>query len=110
MRPTTRIDCDYGCTITLDKQETSVQKNGHEIIKGTRNKKNGMLEVPLEIQKPAAVINNLMAQTSKPELAQYLHAALLIPTIESLIKSIKQGFLKTWPGLTGKLIKRHLEK
>ena len=31
-----------GCTITLDKQDMSVQKNGQEIIKGTRNKKNGI--------------------------------------------------------------------
>ena len=29
--------CDDGCTITLDKQEISVQKNGQEIIKGTRS-------------------------------------------------------------------------
>ena len=36
---------DYGCTITLDKQEMSVHKNGQEIIKGTRNKKTGMWEV-----------------------------------------------------------------
>ena len=34
--------CDDGCTITLDKQEMSFQKNGEEIIKATRNKKTGM--------------------------------------------------------------------
>ena len=32
----------YGCTITLDKQEMSVQKNGQERIKVTRNRKTGM--------------------------------------------------------------------
>ena len=31
--------CDYGCTITLDKQEISIQNNGEEIIKGIINKK-----------------------------------------------------------------------
>ena len=31
--------CDDGCTITLEKQYMSVQNNGQEIIKGTRNKK-----------------------------------------------------------------------
>ena len=41
-----------------------------------------------------------MAQTSKPELEKYLHAALFIPTIASLFEEIKQGFLKTWPSLT----------
>ena len=59
-----------------------------------------MLEVSLDIQQPAAVINYIMVQTSKPELPQYLHAALLIPTAASLIKTTKESFLKTWPRLT----------
>ena len=58
-----------------------------------------MWEVPLETQQPAAVTNKILVQTSKPELVQYLHAALFIKTTASLIKAIKQGFLKTWPGL-----------
>ena len=69
-----------------------------------------MWEVPLETQQPAAVINNIMAQTSKPELAQYLHTSLLISTTASLIKAKKQDLLETWPVLTEKLIKRHMEK
>ena len=102
--------CDDGCTITLDKQDMSVQNNGKEIIKCTRNKKTGMWEVPLVTQQPASVINNIILQTSKPELAQYLHTALFSPTVASIIKAIKKGLLKTWPGLTKKLIKRHLKK
>ena len=50
------------------------------------------------------------AQTSKPELVKYLHAEIFSPTTAILLKAIKQGFLKTWPGLTEKLIKKHLEK
>ena len=41
------VICDYGCTIILDMQDMIVQKNGQEIIKGTRNKQTGMWEVPL---------------------------------------------------------------
>ena len=53
---------------------------------------------------------HILAQTSKPELSKYLHAAFFRPTTASLVKAIKQVFLKTWPGLTEKLIKKHLEK
>ena len=88
----------------------SVQKNGQEIVKGTRNKKTGMLEVPLETQQTASVINKILAQTSKPELSQYLHAALFSPTTASLIKDINYVFLKTLTGLTKKLVQRHLKK
>ena len=41
----------YGLTITLDKQDMSFQKNGKEIIKGTRNKKTGIWEVNLETKQ-----------------------------------------------------------
>ena len=73
----------------------SVQKSVHEIIKGTRIKKPVMWEDHLETQQPSAKINKIMTQTSKPELAHYLHAALFRPNISSLTKAIKQGFLKT---------------
>ena len=69
----------------------------------------GMWEVPLETQQSEAVINNIMDQTTKPELAQYLHAALFIPTTASLIKAIKKGLLNTCPGLT-KILSRSILK
>ena len=87
-----------------------VHKNGQEIIKDTSNKKTGMWEVPLETQQAESMTNNIMEQTSKPELVQYLHTELLIPTKAIPLKSIKQGLLKTCTGLTKNLIKRHLEK
>ena len=66
--------------------------------------------MPLGPQQLENVVNNIMVQTSKPELAQYLNTALFIPTSASLLKATKQVFLKTWPGITEKLIKKHLEK
>ena len=48
-----------------------------------------MWEVPLKTQQSKVVTNNIMAQTTKPELAQYLHAALFILTAASLHKTIK---------------------
>ena len=66
-----------------------------------------MLEVPLGPQQSENMVNNILEQTSKPELYLYLHAALFSPNTASLLKEIKQGFLKTWPGLTEKLIKKH---
>ena len=48
--------CDDGCTITLYKQEIPIQKNGKEIIKGTRKKKTGMWEVPLGTKQLETVV------------------------------------------------------
>ena len=82
-----------------------IHKNGSYIIKGTRNKNTVMWEVPLGPQQSKNVVNKILAKHSKPELSKYLHAALFSPTISSVLKAIKQGLLKTWPGITEKLIK-----
>ena len=87
--------CDDVCTITLDKQAMYIQNNGEEIIKGARNKNTGMWEVPLGPQQSETMVNNILAQTSKLELGQYLHAALFSLNTASLLKAIKQVFLKT---------------
>ena len=68
----------------------SVQKNEQEIIRDTRKNTTGMWEVPLETQQPPAAINKILTKTSREEPAHYLHAALLIPTISSLIKTNKK--------------------
>ena len=78
--------CDNVCIITLYKQDISVRKNLQEIIKGTSNTQTGMWEVPLETQKSETVLNSIIDQTNKPELSQYLHTALFIPTPSSLLK------------------------
>ena len=61
-----------------------------------------MWEVLLGKQQSETVVNKILVQTYKPELAQCLHAAMVIPNIVSLLKATKQGFLKTWTGLTEK--------
>ena len=105
-----RLLCDDIYIITIDKQEISIQKNGKYIIKGTRKKKTGMWEVSLGPQQYKNLVNNILEENSKSELAQYLFASLFIPTAAILLKAIKQCFLKTWTGLTEKLIKKHLDK
>ena len=41
------------------------------------------------IRQSENLVNNILAQTSNPELAQYLHAALFGPTTEILVKAIR---------------------
>ena len=57
--------CDYGCTITLDKQVMSIYKNEEEIIKWTRNRKTGMWKVPLGPHQSGNVVNNILAKNSR---------------------------------------------
>jgi hypothetical protein len=42
-------------------------------------------------------------------LVNYLYKAMFSPTKAALIKSVKQGHLTTWPGLTEDAINKHLK-
>ena len=56
------------------------------------------------------VINNILAQTNKLEMAQYLHDTFFSPKRTILLKETKLGFLKTWLGLIEGLVNMHMEK
>ena len=56
------------------------------------------------------VVNNILAQTTKPELAQCFHAEIFSPMATGLLKAIKMGLLKTWTGLTEGFINKNIEK
>ena len=53
---------------------------------------------------------NVLSQANNPELFSYYHAALFRPTNTSLLKAIKKIFLKSWPGLSESLLKKHVGK
>ena len=82
---------------TLDNTIRSVTKRD-EITKITPYKKNPKLNVIIRRKQ------------THMELAKYLHASLFSPTSTTLINAIKQGFLKTFPGLTTSLISTQLPK
>ena len=92
---------------TLKKLQS---KKWTKIIKGNRNKQTRIWEVPLETQQFKIVVNNILAQTNKLEMAQYLHDTFFSPKRTILLKETKLGFLKTWLGLIEGLVNMHMEK
>ena len=87
----------------------TVQKKGEVIIEGTCNVAAGMWQVKLTPPQPSPTHthkseNTLIAERTKPELAQWYHATLFIPVKQTLIQEIKKGYFSTWTNLTIKLI------
>ena len=55
--------------------------------------------------------NGIIRQSqTKKEIAQYLSASLLGPANSTLLRSIRQTYVVSWPGLTTQLISKHLQK
>ena len=42
------------------------------------------------------------------DLAEYLHASCYGPVKSTFIKAIEKSFFKTWPGLSEKIVRKHL--
>ena len=171
--------CDDECEVLLNKTSMTVNKAGKCILKGYRNTKDGLWDVPISTQHPNPKVSiqenyilpkihcirkklqqpitqpykpsksprrklntptflqhlaliaedtaldqtieefkqtdinskiNIIIKKKQPKatLAQYLHATCFSPVPSTFIKAIQNNNFITWPGLTTKLIQRHL--
>ena len=110
--------CDDNCDILLTKSKLIAKKNNKIILTGSRNKTDGLWDVPMPqgpmLQNDTAPIQQaniiLRKDKTKMELAQWLHASCGSPSESTFIQSIKNGNFLSWPGLTASLIKKQLPK
>ena len=108
--------CDHGCTATLSRHRIVIRnKSGAIIIVGHRRGPNSMWLVDLDDNTPTTSLLPtcnaiILSETTKKDLAQFHHASLGSPVTSTLLSSIDAGFLASFPGLTKKLVKKHLPK
>ena len=89
---------------------------------GTRNTVDGLWDIPIskynedqDVSPPptgprkehklSVIIRKRKTHT---DLARYLHACLFLPVSTTLIKAIDRNALATFPGLTSRLVRKHL--
>ena len=105
--------CDDGCTAVLDQNTLNVFKNGHTVLRGVRNRTDGLWDINLTAHRK--IFDNHLPQSTtistqsmnaiirrdktKLELAQYLHACAFSPALSSFQKAIRKGHFLTWPGI-----------
>jgi len=101
--------CDDGCHVHFSKNNVHVLKNKQIVLQGRRNNKDGLWDIPftnspIQHTKQNTKINHninfiITKDKSKTELAQFIHATLFSPAIDTLIKAIRNGHLVTFPGI-----------
>ena len=115
--------CDSDCKATFSKEKMTITNSQNiEVLNGPRDKRTGLwtVELPLatttdtptEAIKESILNANgvIRAKTTRSDLAKYHYESLGSPAPSTLLPAIKNGFLKTFPGLTEELIKKHLPK
>ena len=110
--------CDSNCSAFFTKKDVAIfNLDKTPVLNGTRNTSDGLWHVTIETSQtetsPTATINQsansvLRLYKIKSELASYLHAAAGCPTKSNFIQATHNENFITWPGLTSKLISKHL--
>ena len=100
--------CDNDCISILDKNDINILKNNMLILKGHRNKTDGLWVIP--ISRPLRHRSHaiIARDKTKIELIQYLHGCCFSPTSRNFLKAIKNLNLLTCTGLNNQYFLKNL--
>ena len=97
--------CDHNLTATFRKNDVLIQHDGETILSGNRDITTGLWTMPMTSTN---MCNFIYSSQSTKNIIKFLYAALGSPSISTLISAIKNGYLKTWPGLTTQAVTKYI--
>jgi hypothetical protein len=105
--------CNERYTVTFKNASVTICDSQElQILSGARNLDTGLWRINLrkEHQQPQqAVANNVYELRNTGALVNYLHKSMFSPTKSALLQAVKNGHMVTCPGLTEKVINKHLK-
>lgn len=111
--------CTAGCNISFSNEKYIVTYNGHVILEGICNNKNGSCHIPL-LDKPYTAnyaitcdaatkfANGVHQSTAMEETVKFLHQCLFSTTLVTLCKAINNRHLIGFPHITSALVQKYL--
>ena len=101
--------CEHGYKVHLNKETIHINHltDPSLSLTGQRSSTDGMWYIDLCSHGMA---NNVHELKKKKDLVTYLHKAAFSPVPITWTKAIDAGYFTIWPGLSSKLVKKHLDK
>ncbi len=91
--------CDDNCWAILDKRFLHVYKAARLLLKGYRNKTDGLWDIHIP-SSPKEYVNAIVRKDKmKSELADYLHPCAFSPTVPTFQEAIRNQNFVTWPAI-----------
>lgn len=102
--------CDNNCTITFTKHNAKVFHNNKHILTTPRNLHTKLYHLDLTQTEttPTHRCYHILPTTNNINLLKWLHQSLYSPAPTTLLKSVSNNQLATFPRLTKNNIKQHL--
>jgi hypothetical protein len=110
--------CDAGCKIEFDATTVQVWYQGHVVLTGHRAPPGlWLFQLPSTTTTALPTIiptiheaNAVIGAPKAAELVRYSHTTLFSPALDTLEKALTKGFVRNFPGLTAKTLRRHPPK
>jgi hypothetical protein len=105
--------CDAGCTATVDKDEINVSYNNNVVLTGHRSNETTLWHLKYKPEStnqtsvlPYYASATLGTNTTKNIIA-FFHAAMFSPTLDTLHKALKLGYITNIPGVSAAALKKY---
>ena len=99
---------DDDCVAILYKNIINILKGKTLILKGHRNKTDGLWDIPISRPVRHCAMEIITKDKTKTELIQYLHGCCFRTTPRTFLKAINNGKFLTWPGLNNQQLFKHI--
>lgn len=115
--------CDAGCTALFTASDLRISFEDQIIATGTRDPTSRLWHLHLDSPSTptlppttptppqsiaaAQITNEHNAKASPAQLVAFAHGALFSPTLSTLTRALKLGYLANFPGLTLRRLKKH---
>ena len=111
---------DEGNEVTFRTDDAIVTRNRDKriILRGWRDQSNRLWRVPIDDKnnEPSALpqieqkyqVHSVYDCRGEKEITMFYHATLFSPVKTTLLKAVKKGYFRGWPGLNAQAIQRHI--
>ena len=102
--------CSQGCTINFTINTVTVTNNGAMVLRGQRLPTDSLWTVPLPvpaIMSTDVTANAVISIPSDAAFIRFAHATLGSPSISTLLRALRAGYLQSFPRLTAQLVSNH---
>ena len=102
--------CAQGCNVNFTNSTVTVTINGAIVLKGQRPPTDSLWTFPIPV--PALMSNDVTANAvisipSDAAFIRFAHATLGSPSISTLLRALRAGYLQSFPRLTAQLVSSH---
>ena len=109
--------CVQGCSATFTSNSVEViHRHGTIILSGSKNIHDLLWSLPLPIPIPptkshqgvsSSASNFVIHNAHDAEFVQFVHAAFGSPALSTFHRAVRQGYLKSFPRITARMIRRN---